>query len=206
MRPKAISVAVAAVVVLLAPAGAALTPQEVNIEFSDYRPSQLDILPGEKVSWTNVSQRTHTVTSDTGLFDSSDVLGGGHFTFQFTEIGSYHYHCTIHPSIVGEIDVRRLTLGPLPTAAVAVGAPVDFAGRTADPTQPVTIQSSPNGSKFTTIATANPEPDGSWKTTIKAAMTGEYRATSAAGSSQTRRCSSRIPPSHARRPRPPAPP
>jgi plastocyanin len=125
---------------LLAPAGAAVKPQEVNIEFSDYRPSQLDILPGETVSWTNVSQRTHTVTSDTGLFDSDSVVQNGHFAFRFDEVGTYRYHCTIHPSITGEVDVRRVTLGPLPTAAVAVGTKVEFEGRTADPSGPVSIQ------------------------------------------------------------------
>ena len=62
---------------LLAPAGAAGKPQEVNIQFSAYGPSQIDVLPGETVSWTNVSVRTHTVTSDTGLFESGEVQGGG---------------------------------------------------------------------------------------------------------------------------------
>ena len=33
-----------------------------------------------------------------------------HFTFQFNRPGTYHYHCTIHPSIAGEIDVRRVIL------------------------------------------------------------------------------------------------
>ncbi len=187
MTARVFGAVVFAVFVLLAPASGAVKPQEVSIQFSAYGPSQLDVLPGETVTWTNVSQRTHTVTSDTGLFDSSEVLAGGRFAFQFNEVGQYRYHCTIHPSILGEIDVRRVTLGPLPTAAVAVGAHVEFTGRTADPAQPVTVQRSLDGSKFTTIATAKPAADGSWKTTVDAEATGDYRATTAAGSSQTRR-------------------
>ena len=91
---------------------------EVSIEFSDYRPSQLDVLPGETVVWTNVSQPTHTVTSDTDLFDSGDVSAAAHFSFRFDTVGTFKYHCTIHPSIAGEIDVRRVTLEPLPPAVV----------------------------------------------------------------------------------------
>jgi len=177
----------AAALLLLAPAGAAVKQPEVNIEFSAYGPSQLDILPGETVGWTNVSLRTHTVTSDTGLFNSGNIDSGGHFAFPFKDVGTYRYHCTIHPSIVGEIDVRRVTLGPLPTAAVAVGAPVEFTGRTADPVQPVEIQRSVNGAAFTKLGTATPDADGNWKATIKAEATGDYRAASTGGTSESRR-------------------
>lgn len=159
----------------------------MNIEFSDYRPSQLDVLPGETVDWTNVSQRTHTVTSDTGLFDSGNVPGGSGFSFQFTEPGEYHYHCTIHPSIVGEVDVRRVILDPLPPAAVATGTRVEVDGRTADPAQPVTIQRRADGSAFQTIATAMPSADGSWKATITADATGDVRALVGSDASETRR-------------------
>jgi plastocyanin len=181
-------VAVAALVVLVPSSVAASPTAEVSIEFADYRPSQLDVLPGENVIWTNVSQRTHTVTSDTGLFDSDQVPGGAHFAVQFKDVGTYRYHCTIHPSIVGEIDVRRVILGLLPTAAVPVGARVEFDGRTADPTQSVGIQRRLDGStSFTTVATATPDPDGNWKTTLVAEATGDYRATSGPDVSQTRR-------------------
>ncbi len=185
--PRLALVGLAALVVLV-PAGAGATStQEVSIEFSDYRPSQLDVLPGETVLWTNVSQRTHTVTSDTGLFDSDQVQAGQSFSFRFDEVGSYLYHCTIHPSITGEIDVRRVTLGLLPTAVVKVGTPVDVDGRTADPGRPVVVQRRPDGGAFATVATVSPSPDGTWKTTLKAEATGDYRAMSGTDVSQTRR-------------------
>jgi len=186
VRSAGLAALVAALV--LVPAGAgAQAPPEVQIQFSAYGPSQLDVLPGETVTWTNVSTRTHTVTSDDGLFDSGEVPGGARFQFQFNEPGTYRYHCTIHPSIVGEIDVRRVTLGPLPTAAVPVGAPVEFSGRAASVAQPVSVQQRLGGSAFTTIATATPAPDGSWRTTVKATATGDYRAVSGTDTSQTRR-------------------
>jgi hypothetical protein len=70
---------------------------------------------------------------------------------------------------------------------VKVGTPVDIDGRTADPKQPVVIQRKPDGGAFTTVATATPAPDGTWKTTVKAEVTGDYRAMSGTDVSQTRR-------------------
>ena len=180
--------AAVAFIVLAAPVGTATKkPQEVSVQFSAYGPSQLDVLPGETVLWTNVSQRTHTVTSDTGLFDSGHVLTGGRFEFRFNQAGAYRYHCTIHTSIVGEIDVRRVILGTLPTAAVPVGSRVEFSGRTADPSKRIRIQRSLGGSAFTTIAGARPAANGTWKALVGAEATGDYRATAGADVSQTRR-------------------
>jgi plastocyanin len=188
LRLARLGIVTLAALFVLVPAGAGASgPQEVSIEFSDYRPSQLDVLPGETVLWTNVSVRTHTVTSDTGLFDSDEVPSGDHFSFQFNEVGTYRYHCTIHPSITGEIDVRRVTLGLFPTAVVKVGTAVDIDGRTADTRQPVVVQRKPDGGQFTTVATVTPAADGTWKTTVKAEVTGDYRAMSGTDVSQTRR-------------------
>ena len=107
MKPLIVLVVAAAALMLALPSGAGRTRADVGIEFSAYRPDLLDVLPGETVDWSNVSTRTHTVTSDTGLFDSGDVASGGRCAFPFNEVGTYRYHCTIHPSIVGEVDVRR---------------------------------------------------------------------------------------------------
>ena len=178
----------AALVLLLAPAsvGTATFAPEVNIEFSAYRPSQLDVLPGETVSWTNVSQRTHTVTSDTGAFDSGDVVGGAHFSYRFDEVGAYAYHCTIHPSITGEIDVRRVTLDRLPPSAVPVGKAVEFSGRTANPARAIDVQRL-DGSTWSTVATAVPAADGTWTVDVEAESPGDYRASSGPDVSETRR-------------------
>jgi len=39
---------------------------------------------------------THTVTSDTGLFDSKNMSEGSNFSHTFSEKGAYNYHCSIH--------------------------------------------------------------------------------------------------------------
>ena len=186
---KGAAVLAATLVVLLAVASAGGAPMraEVAVQFSAYGPSQLDVLPGSTVVWSNVSERTHTVTSDTGLFDSGHFGPGARFKLTFNTPGTYHYHCTIHTSIRGEVDVRRVILGGLPTAAVPVGERVEFDGLAADPTKPIRVEQRINGSTFRTIATVKPDPSGSWRAEIPAQRTGDYRAASGRDVSEVRR-------------------
>jgi plastocyanin len=185
-RAAGVAVALAALLAV-APAGGAPKREEVAVQFSAYGPSQLDTLPGQTVVWSNVSPRTHTVTSDTGVFDSGHMSPGARFEFTFNTPGTYRYHCTIHQSIVGEVDVRRVILGPLPTAAVPLGDRVEFAGRTAEPSKPIRVERRLGGSSFATIAIVKPAADGSWRAEIRAEQTGDYRAAAGRDTSQTRR-------------------
>ena len=187
MRLVALAVVVAVLVFPAAGGSAREKPAEVTVQFSAYGPSQLDILPGQTVLWSNVSSRTHTVTSDTGLFDSDDIHPDQSFEFTFIRPGTYSYHCTIHTSIRGEVDVRRVILDSLPTAAVPVGDAVEFSGRTADPSRAIEIQRGQDGGRFTTIGRAKPHPDGRWSVSLAAQQTGDYRALSAGSMSETRR-------------------
>ncbi|HEX6713767.1 MAG TPA: hypothetical protein VF066_10290 [Thermoleophilaceae bacterium] len=170
---------------LAVPAGTSAATQSVSIQFQDFGPSRLDVLPGERVEWDNVSERTHTVTADDGSFDSGDVDPGVHFGVDFASAGTFPYHCTKHAGMVGEIDVRPVILGALPTAPIPAGDRVEFAGRTSDPAQPVRIERSTGGA-FQTIATADPAADGSWTTSAAAQATGDYRAAIDSGVSGTR--------------------
>lgn len=184
MKRAAIATVAAAVVLAAAPAAA--DTGQVSIQFQAFGPSQIDVLPGESVTWQNASDRTHTVTADDGSFDSGEVAGGGTFTQQFGAPGAYAYHCTIHPDMVGEIDVREVTLEALPTAAVPQGDKVELDGRTAAPDLPVRIDRD-TGTGFTSVATATPAPDGAWHVQVPAEQTADYRASNDRGASETRR-------------------
>src|SRR5690348_15274136 len=181
--------AAAALVLLVAAATANAAPRhaEVNVQFSAYGPSQLDVLPGTSVVWSNVSARTHTVTAYDGTFDSGHLDPGRRFAVTFARPGSFQYHCTIHPSIAGEIDVRRVILDTLPTAAVPLGSTVDFSGMTADAGRPIRIERQVSGSRFTTVARTTATPRGTWRIGVRATTTGDYRAVSGADRSETRR-------------------
>ena len=120
-----------------------------------YEPSHLDVLVGTTVTWKNDDSINHTVTSDADLFDSGEVAASETFARRFDTVGTFPYHCVIHPSITGEIDVRRVTLDPLPPAALPIGRPVELGGRTADPGKAVEIQRL-NGPAWSTVASATP--------------------------------------------------
>jgi plastocyanin len=68
--------------------------------------AKLTISVGIAVIWTNHTGVLHTVTSDTGVFNTPGPLNTNQ-TFQvlFTKPGAYPYHCEIHPYMVGTITV-----------------------------------------------------------------------------------------------------
>ena len=175
---------VALALALAAPAAAQADPAIVGAQFDAFGPSQVDVLPGQTVRWQNVSERMHTVTADDGTF-GSDLPPGSVFEHTFAAAGAFPYHCTIHPGMVGEVDVTAVLLDQLPTAAVPQGEPVTFSGRTADPGQMVRVERAV-GEGYATMATAQPAADGAWTVTIPAQFSGDYRAADTAGASRTR--------------------
>ncbi|MGB8492621.1 MAG: cupredoxin family copper-binding protein [Bacteroidales bacterium] len=79
---------------------------EVFIQGYAYNPSSLTVPVNTTVTWINKDPVAHTVTSDTGLFDSGSIASGASYTHQFTAAGTYNYHCTIHPYMTGKIIVQ----------------------------------------------------------------------------------------------------
>jgi plastocyanin len=184
-RAALVAIAIGLTFALL-PRFADAAPVPVTIEYQSFSPGAIDALPGDAVSWSNHGGRTHTVTADDGTFDSGDVSEGSQFTWSFTTPGMYMYHCTIHRGMVGEVDVRLVTLDPIPSGAIAVDRTVHLQGRTADPTSPVTIERDA-GRAFEPVASATPHADGSWQTDVTATSTAHYRAAVTGGFSETRR-------------------
>ena len=180
--------AVLTVAALIVPAaGASAADVPVQILFQAFSPEQIDALPGDTVQWTNTSDRTHTVTANDGSFDSGDLAGQGTaFSESFASLGTYPYHCTIHLGMIGEVDVRGVILDPLPPAAVPAGQMVEFTGRTADPSTPVSIERD-TGTGFAPVTSTTPAADGSWSVEVPAQATSDYRAVSGVLPSEIRR-------------------
>jgi plastocyanin len=75
----------------------------INMSFS---PATITVAPGTTVTWTNNDGMTHTVTADDISFDSGNITTGSKFSRVFSTVGSYSYHCTIHPNMKGTIIVK----------------------------------------------------------------------------------------------------
>jgi plastocyanin len=82
-------------------------PDEVYIQNLAFSPSTITVSVNTTVIWTNFDQVAHTVTSDTGLFDSGNIASSNTYSFKFTSAGTFTYHCKIHPSMTGTVIVNQ---------------------------------------------------------------------------------------------------
>ena len=76
-----------------------------------FQPGALEVRAGTRVTWTNLDDITHTVTSGLpgnpdGRFDVQLAGKGTSGSASFAESGVYPYFCTRHPSMRGEVVVR----------------------------------------------------------------------------------------------------
>lgn len=79
---------------------------EVYIQNMAFNSSSITIQANTTIKWTNKDGVAHTVTSDTGLFDSGSISNGSTFSYTFKTPGTYNYHCTPHPSMTGSVTVN----------------------------------------------------------------------------------------------------
>lgn len=117
-----------------------LPTAEVEIENVAFNPQNLTVPQGTTVTWTNKENVPHTVTSDTGIFDSGNLIQGQNFSHTFNEIGTFTYVCQVHPTLPamhGTVTVTPTvnvtvipTVTPTPTPTVTV---------TETPTETITV-------------------------------------------------------------------
>jgi plastocyanin len=62
---------------------------------------------GTTVVWTNYGTHTHTVTSNTMVFNSGDLITGNSFSYTFNTLGDFGYFCMHHPMMTGVVYVRN---------------------------------------------------------------------------------------------------
>jgi plastocyanin len=98
------------------------------IDFA-FTPNSITVPVGTTVAWTNMGTRSHTVTENTGSFDSGTILPEAQSFHQFTVPGTYPYHCSIHTSMVGTVIVTP----PLDTTAPSI--PTNLSGTTISSSQ-----------------------------------------------------------------------
>ena len=79
---------------------------EIIIQSMAFIPQTLTVPVNSTVKWKNLDAIAHTVTSDNASWDSGNIAAGGTFKFTFTTVGTFSYHCTIHPLMTGTIIVQ----------------------------------------------------------------------------------------------------
>jgi len=77
----------------------------VSIEDDFFNPANIQVSPGQTVTWTWSTSTTHNVTfSDSGSGDK----GGENVTFSktFPTAGTFNYNCTLHGGMTGTVLVK----------------------------------------------------------------------------------------------------
>jgi plastocyanin len=79
----------------------------VSIMNYAFSPSSFTVHVGDKVTWTNMDDAPHTVTSSSGptKLDSPTLNKGDTWSYTFTTAGDYSYYCAVHPNMKGSIKV-----------------------------------------------------------------------------------------------------
>ena len=80
--------------------------QQVSIYNYKFDPEVLTVPAGTTVVWTNKDEVPHSVVSSDKRFTQSGGLDtGDHYSYTFTDAGSYEYFCSLHPFMKGKIVV-----------------------------------------------------------------------------------------------------
>jgi len=78
----------------------------VQIQGHAFTPATLSVAAGGIVTWTNLDDDPHSVTSDDGAFDSGTLGSGESFIRAFDDPGTYAYSCTYFPDMHGTVIVK----------------------------------------------------------------------------------------------------
>jgi len=77
------------------PAGS--NSNKVSIYNMSFAAAVTTVTKGTTLTWTNNDNTTHTVTANDNSFASNNLNKGDSYTHTFSSIGTFAYHCSIHP-------------------------------------------------------------------------------------------------------------
>jgi plastocyanin len=71
-----------------------------------FSPSPVTVAVNSTVTFTNNDVATHDARADNGGFSTPLISPGGSSSVTMSKTGSFVYHCSIHPGMVGTIVVQ----------------------------------------------------------------------------------------------------
>ena len=190
MRTKALlllmmgSALVAALPVM--PAAQAAGTEHATIANFSFSPNPVKIPVGTTLQWTNTDGTAHTITADDGSFGSASLAKDATFSHTFDQPGPVAYHCAIHSSMKGTVQVEAAptTAAPTtsttaaPTTTTTVPTPTT-AALPAPTTSPATAAAKPTAPGPTAAGPAVPKPVPTTRATVAPTTTAPAPATPA---------------------------
>lgn len=87
-----------------------------------FSPKPIQITVGSTVTWNNATALSHTATSDSGAWGTGNIAAGTTSgAVAFPTVGTFTYHCAIHPSMTGSVIVSAVAASGPPVRALAPG-------------------------------------------------------------------------------------
>jgi plastocyanin len=82
---------------------------KVTIANFAFSPADITVKMGTAVTWTNTDSVDHTVTETDGKTgpQSQDLAKGQSYSFTYNAVGTYKYHCSVHPDMIGVVTVTN---------------------------------------------------------------------------------------------------
>ncbi|HET9940067.1 MAG TPA: metal-binding protein [Candidatus Eisenbacteria bacterium] len=73
---------------------------------NSYSPNPDTVTVGQTVAWHNADATTHTATANGAAFNTGNISGGSTSAkITMGTVGSFPYHCSIHPTMTGTLVV-----------------------------------------------------------------------------------------------------
>ena len=73
-----------------------------------YAPATANVQVGQQVRWHNADSVVHTATQNGGGFDTGLIQPGATSApITITTAGTLSYHCAVHPSMTGTLNVTQ---------------------------------------------------------------------------------------------------
>lgn len=164
---RIVLVLVTAVLALAGVAAASAAVTSITIKDFSFTPTPTSAARGGTVTWTNNGPSTHTSTQNAGLWSSGSLPRGSVFSTVLFAAGRYPYHCAIHSSMTGTVNVP-VAVTPS-TGGVGAVFTVTVASKAAPTGFEYNVQMKPPGGVFSawrTISTST--------TTFTPSSTGVY--------------------------------
>lgn len=90
------------------------TLHQVQIDGNRFYPPTLTVRVGDAVVWINKDPFPHTVTAESGEFDSRSIDPGRSWRHVFRKSGDFPYRCTLHTTMRGVLRVEPARRQPMP--------------------------------------------------------------------------------------------
>ena len=78
----------------------------VDVKEFTFAPKQITVRAGQSITWVNDDEEPHTIVFDKDATRSPVLDKGERYTHTFAAAGTFSYHCSLHPHMIGTVVVE----------------------------------------------------------------------------------------------------